>query len=171
MSSNPTKNAEPTKPWYKQFWPWFIIALPATSVVAGLTTVAIAVKNQDSVVRDDWYKDGKFINATFERDRKATELGVAADIQVDDLTGEVLVSLSAKENVAPATLTLLFAHPTQSERDQTIALTRQTDGRYHGLIANALEGRYYVDLSDPTWHLQGMETFPQKSITLRAVTP
>ena len=23
-------------PWYRQFWPWFLIALPATVVVAGL---------------------------------------------------------------------------------------------------------------------------------------
>ena len=28
-------------------------------MIAGLTTVWIAVVNQDSVVRDDWYKDGK----------------------------------------------------------------------------------------------------------------
>ena len=24
-----------TQPWYKYFWPWFIIALPASAVVAG----------------------------------------------------------------------------------------------------------------------------------------
>lgn len=30
------------KPWYKQFWPWFIMAIPACGVIAGITTVFIA---------------------------------------------------------------------------------------------------------------------------------
>ena len=41
---------EDTKPWYRQFWPWFIIALPASAVVAGLTTVWIAMQTTDSLV-------------------------------------------------------------------------------------------------------------------------
>ncbi len=28
-------------PWYKQFWPWFLIALPASVVVASLITVTL----------------------------------------------------------------------------------------------------------------------------------
>ncbi len=38
--------ATDSKPWYKQFWPWFVISLPATAVVAGLITVVIAVQNK-----------------------------------------------------------------------------------------------------------------------------
>lgn len=30
-------------PWYRQFWPWFVISLPATAVIASLVTVWIAV--------------------------------------------------------------------------------------------------------------------------------
>ena len=41
---------EDTKPWYRQFWPWFIIALPASSVVAGITTFWIAMQTTDSLV-------------------------------------------------------------------------------------------------------------------------
>ena len=37
------KDADDILPWYRQFWPWFIIALPATAVVASLATVWIAV--------------------------------------------------------------------------------------------------------------------------------
>ena len=39
-----------TKPWYRQFWPWFIIALPASAVVASLYTVSLAVRTTDSLV-------------------------------------------------------------------------------------------------------------------------
>lgn len=41
------------KPWYKQFWPWFIISLPAISVIASLTTLWIAISHPDSTVPND----------------------------------------------------------------------------------------------------------------------
>ena len=41
------------QPWYRQFWPWFIIALPASAVVAGLLTLWIAMSNPDYLVIDD----------------------------------------------------------------------------------------------------------------------
>ena len=28
-------------PWYRQFWPWFLIALPGTVVVAAIGTLVI----------------------------------------------------------------------------------------------------------------------------------
>ncbi len=40
-------------PWYKQFWPWFIIALPASVVVASFITLWIAISNPDQLVVDD----------------------------------------------------------------------------------------------------------------------
>jgi len=44
-------------PWYRQFWPWFIIALPASAVVAGLYTFWLAVSNPDHlVIEDDEYQ-------------------------------------------------------------------------------------------------------------------
>lgn len=44
-------------PWYKQFWPWFIIALPASVVVASFITLWLAISNPDPlVVNDDDYR-------------------------------------------------------------------------------------------------------------------
>ena len=31
------------KPWYKEPWPWIVMAPPATAVIAGIATVWIAV--------------------------------------------------------------------------------------------------------------------------------
>ena len=50
MNNERRNEQEDTKPWYRQFWPWFIIALPASAVVAGLTTLWIAVQTTDSLV-------------------------------------------------------------------------------------------------------------------------
>jgi hypothetical protein len=44
-------------PWYRQFWPWFIIALPASAVVASFITLWLAISNPDGmVVSDDEYQ-------------------------------------------------------------------------------------------------------------------
>ena len=40
-------------PWYKQFWPWFIIALPASVVVASFFTLWLAISNPDPLVVDE----------------------------------------------------------------------------------------------------------------------
>ena len=44
-------------PWFKQFWPWFIIALPAAAVIASFVTLWLAISNPDHViVTDDEYR-------------------------------------------------------------------------------------------------------------------
>ncbi len=39
-------------PWYRQFWPWFLIALPASAVIASLYTLYLAVTHPDPVIID-----------------------------------------------------------------------------------------------------------------------
>ena len=65
---------EDTQPWYRQFWPWFLIALPATAVVASLYTVWLAASNPDTLVVDDYRRIGKSTHARQERDRAAAAL-------------------------------------------------------------------------------------------------
>lgn len=46
-------NTTPKKLWYKQFWPWFLILLPASGVVASLFTITLAVKNAPTITDGD----------------------------------------------------------------------------------------------------------------------
>ena len=64
MNSNQQKNDTQApiviEPWYKQFWPWFIIALPASVVIASFFTLYLAITNPDQlVVTDDEYLELK----------------------------------------------------------------------------------------------------------------
>jgi hypothetical protein len=43
----------PELPWYRQFWPWFIIALPACAVIASFITLWLAVSRPDYLVVDE----------------------------------------------------------------------------------------------------------------------
>lgn len=41
------------QPWYRQFWPWFIIALPTSAVIASFISLWLAVSNPDYLVVDE----------------------------------------------------------------------------------------------------------------------
>ena len=53
MTQNTKPGTVQEPPWYKQFWPWFIIALPASVVVASFFTLWLAISNPDQLVVDD----------------------------------------------------------------------------------------------------------------------
>jgi hypothetical protein len=139
-------------PWYRQFWPWFLIALPAASVVFSVATLVVAVRNADSVVRDDWYKGGLAINVDMARDRAAAAAGVVATLTIDGAGRTVEVRLDGA--AAPA-LDVALHHPTQAARDRAVRLTRDADGAYRATLDEPLAGRWHVEVSDPDagWRL------------------
>jgi hypothetical protein len=48
------------RPWYKEPWPWVIIAIPASAVIMGFITFYLAVTNPDYlVVEEDQYREIK----------------------------------------------------------------------------------------------------------------
>ena len=49
------------RPWYRQFYPWMLIALPASAVIAGFITLYIAITHPDALVRKACVRDGATI--------------------------------------------------------------------------------------------------------------
>lgn len=151
---------EDTLPWYRQFWPWFIIALPATAVVAGVYTLWLSMQTTDSmVVRSD-----VGMNVVAEQHRaaesEAARLGLAARIDINSATGTVLVTmLSADAPDASPSLALEFIHPTLAQRDMSIALAPaipDSNGNpvWAGHFIEQPTGRHYVALTaDSGWRL------------------
>lgn len=45
--------AQDARPWYREPWPWIIIGLLGTVIVASMITLWIAVANPDGLVVDD----------------------------------------------------------------------------------------------------------------------
>jgi FixH len=85
-----SRDAAP-KPWYREPWPWLLMAGPAIVVVAGFLTLGFALQSADGLVADDYYKQGKAINQTLARDVQARTLGYAALLAA---TGDGRVVLS-----------------------------------------------------------------------------
>jgi hypothetical protein len=146
-------------PWYRYFWPWFIVVLLGSTVVAGITTVFIAVTGADSLVTDDYYREGKAINQSIALDHEAALREALARVRVDDrlsVTLEILGEL-------PTALELELSHVTQAGLDRRLHLSRTADGRY-AAQEPLPEGRFYATLRPAgrgaLWQLRGRVDLP-----------
>jgi hypothetical protein len=150
-------------PWHRQFWPWFIIALPLTAVVGGLVTLFIAITNVDGLVVDDYYKQGLAINRTLARDTKAEELGLAALARIDNASGKIHVQLTGdQETLNPNALRLQLLHPTRADLDISLELRRLEHGSYTSDLPTLAAGKWHVLLEPGTreWRLTGRIELP-----------
>ncbi len=53
-----------SKPWHKQFWPWFILGLLAFAISFCCVFIYLAITHADPVVDSNYYQDGLRINKT-----------------------------------------------------------------------------------------------------------
>lgn len=150
-------------PWYKQGWPWFLIALPATAVVAGTITMVIAVRTWDGLVVDDYYKEGKAIVQTIGRTERARELGLKALVQVRSESVRIEVAAADIDNV-PGVIRLTIAHPTQGGSDQELVLNGQ-GGVFEGAVAPLSTGRWLFQIENESrsWRMNGAAYLPTET--------
>ena len=149
-----TNPAQTSKPWYKEPWPWLLATMPVTAVIAGGFTLWFAITSDDGLVVDDYYKEGKAINQTIERDKLARSLGISAQLSAQD--SRVLVQLSGRLQTPPGNLTLQILHPTRSGDDHTVTLS--WDGSaYAGTFPQLASSHYRMQITPEfgNWRLIG----------------
>ncbi|MEJ2061194.1 MAG: FixH family protein [Gammaproteobacteria bacterium] len=156
------REREDLLPWYRQFWPWFVIALPLSAVIGGLATVWIAVDHRVSLVADDYYKEGLAINRVLDRERLARQLGLEADITVRN--GELYIRMTGNLGIPPQQLTAHLRHPTRGDWDETVILQRTPDGDYRGSLPELHHANWYLRITDPDhhWLLAGRARLPSR---------
>ena len=154
------------KPWYKQFWPWFLIILPLTVVVWTIVTVVVFANNSVSLVAEDYYKKGKGINIDISKMNVARDLGLNATVSSDKNT--VVIAFNKGELPHFPALTATFTHRTLPDRDFTKLLTADAKGNYRLTPEDSIQGPWFVELEphNKEWMIQGRVEFPAQPTTL-----
>ena len=140
----------------RKSWPWhWRIFLPvAASVVAGLTTLSIAIRYGDQPLPEMIVKTGPVQYGSAVGAERARELGISGEAAIDSTGSSIVVHLHGAQ--LPAQLQLRFWHPTEANRDQWVALVRGQDGSYRGPIAGYPTGLNALLMApDVGWELPG----------------
>ncbi|MCE0732891.1 FixH family protein [Halomonas sp. G15] len=155
--------SEDIKPWYKQFWPWFLIGLLLSSITFSLVYLTLSIRYYDGSVGGDYYKRGLAINEQLAKQEHAQELGLKARLRVDNRTGDVVVDLEGPRQPDRLHLALIF--PTDSDFDRELTLEHVREGRYVTTLDEPLRHRWYLQLQPEAgegaeWRLTGEGSFP-----------
>lgn len=156
------------QPWYKQFWPWFLIAVPVITMVMGGVLLKLAISTQDSLVVDDYYKEGKAINASLAREREAKRRNITADVSITQ--GSVVLEFHSGIPQDGNAVRLSFYHTTQQIKDFSILLSRDANGLYRGYSEAMVPGKWRMTLEpvDESWKIQQQIWLPaEQTISLK----
>lgn len=160
-------NVAGVRPWYREPWPWILAAGPFIVVIAAFYTAWLAVKSNDGLVTDDYYKKGLSANQTIARSEQAARMGLVAGVRVTSDTLSVRLQASDKSFVMPPTLVVTISHPTRAGLDQSRVLVRQGE-LYSGEVRLPAAGHWLVLLEDErkVWRLMGNVILPANGETL-----
>jgi hypothetical protein len=161
-------------PWYRQRWPWLLMAGPFVVVLAASYTFWLAVAKPDALVVGDYYRQGKAINLDLRRDRVATGLGLQMTLAYDAAAGRLVGKLSSSKPITPGLLNLQLVHSTLPEKDLRLSLPLDADGGFSVKLDLLEIARWQVVAEDrqAAWRLAGTWSWPhQKQITLTADAP
>ncbi|HWQ39238.1 MAG TPA: FixH family protein [Burkholderiales bacterium] len=159
---------QPGRPWYREPWPWALLAAPATAVVAGVATLLIALAHQDGLVAEDYYRQGLAINQRLEREQRAAALRLRAQVLFSERRARVLLE---GDGSLPGRLRLRFVHPTRSGNDREVVLERVAPRMYEAALPAFRSGRWLVQLEDPdrTWRLSGVWAGDEPALVLSSI--
>jgi hypothetical protein len=127
------------------------MAGPFVVIIASLASAWMAVKSDDGVVAEDYYKQGLSINQRLKRMAPDPERQLGATVTVT-ARGEVRVLMEGLVE-APKNLRLKLAHPATATRDEIVILRPGPDGDYVGTLPEQTPGRWIITLESSTWRL------------------
>ncbi len=151
-------------PWYRQPWFWFLTIFPLAAIMWGVTTLVVSANLDNSMVSDDYSKEGRGINMAIARDQKAADMKVAGSLEL--VGRKARLTLTTRDGHADFPYVILnLYHPTLDDRDRVVQFQRLAPGEYSGNLLEDLDGRWYYDIQGPDndWRVKGEIWLPSES--------
>lgn len=145
------------RPWYREFWVWFIIGIVGMGVASGTGVLVIGINNAPQMVTGDYRPLGKVLVDNREHAERAASLGLSATLSVGDNLAELALNAHRLDEL-PDQLLLRFQHPTDAGRDVSAVARRVDAARWQAELGSIeLPERSRVILSDlqQTWWMGG----------------
>ncbi|WP_113905855.1 FixH family protein [Aliidiomarina celeris] len=133
-----------TGPWYKHFWPWYIVFMLSAVIIACIVTVILIIRNPAPMVVDDYYNEGRAINLELNREARALELGITVAVTFNG--DRVDIRFASGDLTDRSALRLHFYHPTLDHRDFELMVPHVNDGLYRATLPEAITGNWRIDV-------------------------
>lgn len=170
------------QPWYKNYMVIiFVIGMPTFVVLACLWFVYYSYQIRDSVVRDDWYMDGKTLYQDVSRDKLTYDLDLHGKMNFAD-NGNVTFYLDYPQEslqsgkllngdplTYPAELALSISHATDVHKDRDVMLKHVEGNKYTANVTlDSVPAKYYLQVSHDgvdDWRMQDVAKLPRESVS------
>ncbi len=159
-----------SEPWYKQGWPWALIAIPFLTVIAGVITIMIAYDTDDSLVKDNYYKEGLALNNNFKRLDVAKNNNMLASLHIDLNANLARLEIQSDAELKE-TITVMLYHPTLGKMDRVLKFIHLSGNEYISEFKDLESSLWHLSIEDDTknWLLKSRWQYPEKtSLTINA---
>ncbi len=144
-------------------WPGMLIALPLSVVVASAITAIFVVRHPEGLVAEDYYKQGKAINANLAKAERARQVGMDR-IDVKRTANGLEVSFPAATTEL-GIIEFTFAHPADPLQDRRITTAPNAEKLYIIALEKPFTERRRVqaiDLPLKQWRAETVLSAPTK---------
>lgn len=154
-----------TNPVYLLMW-----LLPGSAVVAGLATLAIALRSGDRPLPESYHWEGARLDADFARARTAAALGIEVRFGIRDGQCQATVTHVPAD---PAALNVQLVHSDDAGLDRQLRLMRVAPNEYRAACAPLASGNWRVAFADDAaqWSVRAVASGNLESVALRARDP
>lgn len=143
------------KPWYREPWPWLLMAPILVTMIVGFSMLGVAIKTSDGLVSDDYYRQGVLYNEYRERDEQAASFGIQGSLTMDEVTGDLLLLINFGQAEPVQTIAGALRSPTRARDDLEFTLEAVRPGYFTASLDRVSVGPKNLELLAPdgSWRI------------------
>lgn len=124
--------------------------------------IHLAVNTEDSLVIDEYYKEGKGINMQLTKYQEAKVQGIETLLTIS--AENIVLTFTSGAPVSGEALRLKFQHATLEKYDFSVLLTKDAQGNYRAEVDNPTDGKWKVTLQPMSdqWRITQTLSLPRK---------